>query len=634
MDALADVMPQFATDGLQQPVPVGEVEAAIDPRLTEGDLEELQSALDNDLQASLGAKVDIDERVRRYRKYFALDRDPPAYKNAPNHRVPYIRGKVLGAAAQHRSALDQDPFFTTRPYTREAQENQGPWETMMERELDRSNSRRQIWNAIQESCLVGTGMIQLSVTQPYDEIMVQMKAIRLEDFHVAPVEAEAISRLSTFYRFVEPFHILRARFESGEYDPDKMEAIKSAQAIREEHYDAQQDGSRVYTYQTENAPRELWECYYRWGNDNVDYTLWRVIYSQQTAEILRVEESPYLEAFDAPPYFPVRPMPRIDYFYGESYSQVLEGIQNILDYSYNSKLAYDQFAIAPPTFIDVDSEFYPILKEKGWTPGMMIPVRGDPKQSVYQLPLQKATEPTELMGLASALGDDATYSDLMLQGLPTNKVRSATEISAMMSQGTRKLAMDLSNIANDLSQGARMYWALIYLYKIKGKGVMPVFKGSDQFLIAAEEISQDELLTHMVEFFASRVGMPIPPEVMPQMKQVIEMQLQAQGVELFVSSAQRDDLEWICNGEKLVPDKQMRANKLERLIASLLPAIQIARVDAAAWNMMKEYLESLDFHNWRDLLPPEPPSGQADEQQMQMFAQNMNQLRPGGGSGS
>lgn len=611
------------------------VEAPIDERLLAGEpnnlLEMLKTDLRRDLQAAISSKNKIDTDVERYRGYFSLDKPAPSYEGAPNYVVPYIRAKVMGATAHFRGALDQDPFFVTRPYTEEAAKNQGPWEMTMEREIDRSGSRRHIFSAIQEACLTGTGVLQLSVTKPYDEFVVQAKAVRLEDFYVAPVGVDDIGQSSTFLRFMEPWHVVRNKFANGEYDISVEDAVRNANTTSKPNAHAQRDNTANVAYQSDNQPRELFECYYRWGTADLGYFLWRIIFHEQSGEILYARENPYADAFDAPPYVAVRPLPRIGHFYGESYAQVLEGIQNIMDFAYNSQLAHDQLAISPIVFVDRDSEIYDLIKDKGLSAGDIVPTRGDPKESVYVVPLPPAMEAMNLLQTARVLGEDATFSDLQLNGIPTNTVRSATEINAVTTAATKKLAEDLSNISHDLSVFARMYWSLIYAYKIEDKGVVPVFQGSSQYLIASHEITEEELTQRMVEFIQQRNGVQMQPEEAAMLGQSVRAQLEADGVELFISSAKRDDMEWMPNGSQLVPDKAMRANKLERLVTTLFPVIQLVRQDGAAWNLFRDYLKSLDVVNWREIMPQRPPEGEANPEQMGQFTQSMNQLRQGGG---
>lgn len=611
--------------GFQEEMP----DEPISPSLTPEMLMKFKSDLQRDLDAAVGSKVLIDERVRRYRRYYSLDKPEPAYEGAPNHVVPYIRAKIAGATAHFRGALNQDPFFTVRPYTAEASQNQPVWETMMERELDRSATQRQIFMALEEACLTGTGVLQLSVSQPFDEYLVQAKAVRLEDFHVAPAGVEDISRVSTFYRFVEPWHIINERAELGEYDPDATARIKNS-ITSVPSYDEIQDGSRVHGYQNDNQLHELWECYYRWGNDEIGHTLWRVIYSKNQTTILRVEESPYLDVFDAPPYVPVRPMPRIGYFYGESYAQVLEGIQNIMDFAYNSKIAHDQLAIAPPVFVDENTQIWEHISEAGIAPGMVIPTRGEPQQSVYALTIPPASEAMSLLQTASSLGDDATFSDLQLNGVPTNTVRSATEINAITSAATKKLAEDLANISYDLSIFAKMYWSLIYKYKIEPAGVMPVFNGSDQYLIAASELSDEDIAARMVEYLQQSTGVMFGPE---EQNIVVTMMIEQQKASgrFFVSSARRDDMEWVCNGSQLVPDKLMRAQKMQSLLQTMMPALSLAFQFKPFWHAMKDWLISMDIYNWTDYLPAQSPEAVPNQTQMMEFAGMMNQMRVGGG---
>jgi hypothetical protein len=503
---------------------------------------------------------------------------------------------------------------------------------MMERELDRSLTRRQLWRGINEACLTGTGVMQLSVTRPGSEYIVQGRAVRLEDFYVIPPGSEDVSRVSTFLRFWEPWHIIRARVDSGEYDEVAAESLKPRIGQKPVNYSEDRDGTTTFVDQSENTMYELWECYYRWGNDELGYELWRVIFSQDGQLILGAIPSPYAEAFDAPPYVPLRVMPQQGYFYGDSYPQMLEGIQHVMDWAYNSLIAYDQFSMTPPTFVDADSELYNTLKETGILPNSIIPTRGDPRASVYQAQLAPAREPYQLLSALRSLGEDATFSDLQLNGIPTNTVRSATEIGAIQSAAQKKLSEDLSNLSEDLATFARMYWALIYRFKIVPKGVMPVFKGSDQYLIAARELDEDELLQQMAQYM-EMIGMAPPgssmqPGTLEQMKQALAQQ----GVNFFVASAKRDDVEWLPNGSKMAAERQMHANKMERLVGSLLPALSFARQDRAAWHIMKEYLISLDLHNWENFLPPQPPDEFMPPEQMAQFAEMMGQTRQGGGS--
>ena len=626
-DAMMDVIDVDVTE-TEMPFE-GAVDEPISTEFSDESLSQIKNDLQRDLDAAVGSKVQIDERTRRYRRYYSLDKPEAAYEGAPNHVVPYIRAKIAGATAHFRGALHQDPFFTVRPYTSEASKNQPVWETMMERELDRSATQRQIFMAIEEACLTGTGVMQLSVAQPFDEYLVQAKAVRLEDFHVAPAGVEDISRVSTFYRFMEPWHIINERAQSGEYDEEATQRMKNS-LTSVPSYDEIQDGSRVHSWQNDNQLHELWECYYRWGNDEMGHSLWRIIYSKNTTEILRIEESPYLDVFDAPPYVPIRPMPRIGYFYGESYAQVLEGIQNIMDFAYNSKIAHDQLAIAPPVFVDENTQIWEHISEAGIAPGMVIPTRGEPQQSVYALSIPPASEALNLLQTARALGDDATFSDLQLNGVPTNTVRSATEINAVTTAATKKLAEDLSNISYDLSIFAKMYWSLIYKYKIEPAGVMPVFNGSDQYLIAASELSDEDIATRMVEYIQQTSGVMFGPEEQGIVVDMMMQQAQASG-RFFISSAKRDDMEWMPNGSQLVPDKLMRAQKMQSLLQTMMPALSLAMQFKPFWHAMKDWLISQDIHNWTDYIPAQTPQAIPSQSEMVEFANMMEQMRVGGG---
>lgn len=613
----------------EEPMPEEEErQPPIDPRFVGEVLSKFKNDLMRDLSAAKSSKVNVDERIRRYRGYFSLDKQPPAYEGAPNHVVPYIRAKVMGATAHFRGALDQDPFFVVRPYTAEAARNQPVWEILMERELDRSATQRQLFMAIQEACLTGTGVVQLGVAKPFDEFLIQGKAVRLEDFHVAPAGVEDISRVSTFYRFVEPWHIVRARAAAGEYDPGAAERMKSSMSIKPSS-DELADGTSAI-YQKDNQPHEMWECYYRWGDEDagIEHTLWRVIYTEGHSELLSLAVSEFLDCFDAPPYVPLRPLPRIGYFYGESYAQVLEGIQNIMDFAYNSKIAHDQLAIAPPVFVDENSEIWVLIKN-GLAPGMIVPTRGDPRQSVYALPIAPNDEALILIDSARTLGEDATFSDLQLNGLPIATVRSATEVNAVTNAASKKLGEDLSNLAYDLSIFAKMFWSLIYKYKVEPAGVMPVFQGSDQYLIASREIGEEDIAQRMVEYIQQASGVMFGPQEQGIVAQMVTQQ-QAAGGHIFISSARRDDLEWVPNGGKLVADKVMRAQKMQALVQNMMPSLVYAHQFKPFWHAMKDWLVSMDIHNWTDYLPAQSPEAMPSASDMAQFSGMMNEMRTGG----
>jgi hypothetical protein len=323
-------------------------------------------------------------------------------------------------------------------------------------------------------------------------------------------------------------------------------------------------------------------------------------------------------------------MPRIGYFYGESYAQVLEGIQSIMDFAYNAMVAHDQLAISPIVFVDEDSEAYQLIAKKGLAPGMAVPVRGDPKQSVYVYQVPEARAAITLLDAARTLGEDATFSDLQLNGMPLATTRSATEVNAVTTAASRKLGDNLANLSYDLSTLARMYWALIYTFKVEPMGVAPVFHGSDQYLIAAQEIGQEELTQRLMEYIQQSSGVPFGPENEEAISGMLLEQMKAQG-KLFVSSAKRDDMEWVPNGSALVADKVQRAAKMQALVQNMMPALVYAHQFKPFWHAMKDWLISMDIHNFTDYLPAQSPDAMPTADQMAEFAGAMNQMRTGGG---
>jgi hypothetical protein len=193
----------------------------------------------------------------------------------------------------------------------------------------------------------------------------------------------------------------------------------------------------------------------------------------------------------------------------------------------------------------------------------------------------------------------------------------------MMNASTTLLSDYMKTLGSDFQAFINMHWANIYHFKIKREKIVDVAGSDGQYLIADEEVPEKEYTQRLIEF-------AVQQGIDPIMAQQMVMQYQAQRRE-FIPGANRDDFEWILAGGELIPDKLNRAQQLERLM-TFMPLMQMAAQFAPAWHLLKDYLETLDIHAWRRYLPPQPPEGTMNLEDMMAYASMIQQMRTGGGS--
>lgn len=563
-----------------------------------------------------------EEDITRWRDYYHLRKPAAPYEGAPAHTLPVVRGKVRGFVSHAWKSLSRDPFFIMRTYSEKAGEVRNALETLMERELDRVSAQRQFKMATKEAALTGTCFLGSSVApDPNDDtkFIFPVKAYRLENFYVSPVGVEDLRDASTFVRTEMPQHVIDSFVDRGFFDADNAALLNNPNSHAPIALEEERDNyGSAAPFDTDNSTFEVWEAYYRWRG-----VLYHVYYSRSSNVVLHLQESPYRDAIgDVPPYQPVRIDPELNYIYGTGIAHATEAAQDITDFAYNAHQAQNQHAIAPMMFVKEDGEAYHVLAEQGAVPGGIYPTIGDPRQEVYPLQVPPAQLAPQEIQLAKQIADGATFYDNYFSGQPINSVRSASEVNVMSNAATTLLADYMSSLAYDMARFAQMHWALIYEFKVKRDKIVDVAGGDGQYLISDREVTEAEYTQRLIEF-AVQKGLD------PMVAQQMVMQYQAQRHE-FIPGANRSDYEWIVNGSELVPDKLQRAQQLERLM-SFMPLMQMAAQFNPAWQLLKDYLETLDIHAWRKYLPPEPQRMDMDLEQMMQYAQMVRDMRQGGG---
>ena len=85
----------------------------------------------------------------------------------------------------------------------------------------------------------------------------------------------------------------------------------------------------------------------RMESDLMPPELYHIICTKDTYKPLSIKLNPFREAFEMPPYTPVRLAKRPGYIFGGSVSKLLRAVQKIADDAMNDRLAYNKFAITP-----------------------------------------------------------------------------------------------------------------------------------------------------------------------------------------------------------------------------------------------------------------------------------------------
>lgn len=578
---------------------------AIDPILSEADLARAKDLLQRYLSAAWSARSQLDRDVARWRRYSRMEKRPLVpWEGAPNVTTPLVRQKVDGIEAHLTNALDLDPFMNAKPYSKDAQLAQQVFETAMERELDANGGQSEIFDAIQDAVVTGTGHIKHIVlvdpTRP-SGYTVGVRYVKFENLYVFPVNNPARHRLSYFERSVMPWWEIAELANIGVYDPGAVERIKSqAGATRPPTGERETGGKNVpffFTDQVDDISRnhEIYECYIRFRPENSELTsIWVFTYHPASQEILSAVPYAWEKFFNYAPYQPIYIKRRAGYYYGDCVPELLEGLQEVADAAFNSELASGQFKLQPLIFVRRGSTVASILKSQKMIPGGVVEVDGDIKDFVQVQDFSPNPFNYQMLSLVNSMAEDATFSDGIIPGDPTAGKRvTATWARMSTSVGSMKLKQYLRNVRDSLNQWARDAWHLIYLYIIRPQGVMEVFASSD-----------GEKRT----FLGSQDAVTAEGHV--------------------IVNALRGDIQWEIAGGDTVPDKEARLGKLMELLTTEAQTrlFERARADRSYWFLVRMILEAMNIYNWRDYIGATPPE-EADKikelvmQQAQQLAQ-------------
>lgn len=593
--------------------PVGTTPYGVDEDL----IQEITNRARYDLYRAKAKKNKLNTRAKYHRKILDLESKTPAYEGAPDITMPLMRSKRDGVVAHLTDALDVEPFFSAEGLTEEAQNVAPIYEALMEREMNMTEGRDQYLMGLRESVDVGTGTIGWSIALgPDDEPRIQEFLTRFENMYAYPVSVDDFTNCSTFRRYKEPWFLLKRMADQGMLDAESVEDLKTGGGAGEEMtWEEERDEDRDGEFSDDQELHELWECYIRWED-----TLYRVVFSERLNRALSIHENPFAEAFDAPPFEPMRIIRKAGYLWGHSIPMLLEAIQKVMDNAQISRMAYNQFAISPVIMADRMNPFTKKLANGGVTPGMVIPTQGPPNMNgIEVMPFPKPDVTIEDMELAQRFADMSTFTDFQVQGAPfATSRRTATEVRTSFNVGTLKLRRMLMDLRGDLTRAAKKRWALIELFRVRPKGVLPLYREGKQYLVADEEVPAEEL-QGMVQQWLGMTN--ADQEVMQEINQGLN---QYELIDGGIPGVKREDIRWVPNGTDIIPDKVAELQKLDGF-GPYLSLLGPARQDERIWYFLKVRLQLMGRHDWRKFIGDNPRVRMDNQQYMQVMQEAMQQ---------
>lgn len=525
-------------------------------------LEELQLLVDKLLDSAISGRQGLDKRVAQWRLYHSLERRTRVpWEGAPNVTTPFVRQKTDGMEAHLIAAINLDPMFSAKPYSAEAEKVQIAFETAMERELDRSNSRPEMFSAIHDAVVTGTGHLKhVVLDDAQGGFVCSDRFVRFENLYVWPTNTRQRHQLSYFERYHKSFWELREDAGLGVYDEEQLDKIHAEPGV--EGID-----------DIDHTVHELWQCHVRFRGN-----LWIVDYHKSSQVILAAFPSPWTRFFNYAPYTPIYVKRDPAGYYGQSIAGVLESLQEVSDAVFNNELASAQFKMRPLAMVRRNSAIARKLKETGGiVPSGVLEIDGPLEESIRFVDHQPNPFNYQMLMLVGQMAEEATFSDMMIPGDPTGGKRvTATWARLSSSVASMKLRLHLITLQECLAKHADDKWRLIYHYVIQPRGIYEIVGSQSTIRLATESIT-------------------LPDGT-------------------FIPGAIRDDIQWIVKGGDTVPDKDIRLSKLFELI-TMLPVIKEAHVSRPIWFIVRNILETMDIFNWKEIIGPAPP----EPQMMQMM---------------
>jgi len=420
-------------------------------RLPEEDEAELELLVETYLGRAIGDKSELEERAKRWRDYISLKRyrDVP-YEGAPDISTPVIRQKADGVKAHLFASIDQQPMFVLDPRTERAQQASPYLESLMTTVMESTDSREEILKAVRDAVEVGTGHLKHVIIQDGNGRKVPAsRYVPFEDVYVWPSTITRPEYVNYFERYREPRYSIKEKSERGIYWEDKVKNLL--------------EGNDEIDM---NEEETVWECWVRYKGD-----FYEVRYHEREG-VLSYRKSEWAAFIGRAPYDPIYIEQSQTSYWGDSISQILEGLQEVSDRAFNIELARGQFTMNPPILVNASSPVYQHLMRSGmWEPGEVIPASNDPRMDIH-IPMQQLNPfDMQLLQITQRMAEEATINDMLIPGQAMGGRKTATEVNMITSVGALKLRNYLSAVSSALKRHANSKWSLIALYVLKNEAL-------------------------------------------------------------------------------------------------------------------------------------------------------------------
>src|SRR5574343_614173 len=327
-------------------------------QLSEAALPGAKTLLDMYLPAAKAARQDLDSAVAAWRRYVRMDKRPDIpWEGAPNVTTPLIRQKVDGVEYHIAAALDVDPMVSAVPLSKSAESAQMALESAMQKEIEETDSRVAVFDAIHDAAVTGTGHLKMVVLANPNRsnadgsmgYTVGFRYVKFENLYVWPVNNPNRHRLSYFERYVLPYWEMKEMAAQGIFDEAAVDRIKESWGIAQSPTGEDEPGPKnsvFFTDATEPIVRnhEVYQCYIRFqptGAESMEF--WVFEYHPASNTVISAAPYTWADWFNYAPYHPIYVKRSPGYYYGDSVPELLEPLQEVADAALNNELATAQF---------------------------------------------------------------------------------------------------------------------------------------------------------------------------------------------------------------------------------------------------------------------------------------------------
>ncbi len=612
---MSDLLTQLGLTGATEGgnVPFGD--KAVD--LPEEQLLVFMARLRTALGSAKSRKTNLNTQAENYRRLIDVEpKQQVPYEDAPNITLPIIRSKRDGVIAHLADAVDVDPLFSARPLTAEASTISAAYEALMGRENSMAGTREVLLRAVGEAVDVGTGILGWSLARNESrELVIQERLVPFEMFFVYPRGVPDLTNAATFEAIRLPAFELERMMDEGLVDREVASDLlnlnpdddnpdtnkRPSSGIGQQLHHEKRDSTSDDVGDVEHQPIELWEAYIRRKG-----VLFQVLFSESHPRPLIARKAWTQDIINAPPYEVFRIMVDSNQLWGFPMARLLHAMQSMADFSANTRIAYNQFALAPVIAGNPLNPFVRALQESGGVkPGAILesimPI-GDALQ-VVQFPKPDLT--LEEMNLSQRYADLATFTDFQIQGAPfAAGRRTATEVRTSFNVGTLKIRHMLRVLRDDLARFAKKKWAMIDAFKVRPAGVVRVHRETEQFVIASQELNSRDVQDFLQEFILSR-GALDPTELQSSLPEIAQIMKTLEATGGIIPSTSRSDIEWVANGSDVIPDKMAELQKMTQF-GQFLPLLAQAQQDHRVWYFLKTVLQLMGRRDWKDFILDDP----------------------------